>query len=90
MSRKTIEVEKIRKMVNHRLANDVKDTPEVRAALSTLLEVVLMDTGNYHGFTHLRDHDVPKGAKPGCVQLGRDSNGAIQWEFPDDTRRAYF
>ena len=52
--RKTIEVEKVKSMVNHMLANSADDVTEGRIALAVLLERVLMETGNYHGYRHLR------------------------------------
>ena len=52
MARKTIEIEKLKGWVNHRLA-DPKTPVEVRKALAGLLENALFETGNYRGFNDL-------------------------------------
>ena len=50
--RKTVTVESLRNHVNHMLTESVDDAKEGRIALHVLLESVLMDTGNYHGFRY--------------------------------------
>lgn len=54
MSKKTIPVVRIKEMVNKRLAYPTRnDTPEVRIALASLLETILHETDNYHGYNYL-------------------------------------
>lgn len=48
--RKTIEVKKLRDMANGMLASEISQ-PEKRSICS-LIENVLMDTGNYKGYNH--------------------------------------
>lgn len=50
--RKTITVDSLKSRVNHMLAESVPEVKEGRIALHVLLEGVLMDTGNYHGFRY--------------------------------------
>ena len=53
MARKTIEVATIRDLVNTYNERSADHMAQERAALNTLLEIVLHDTGNYHGFEYL-------------------------------------
>ncbi len=77
-ARKTTDVAEIKRMVNFHLANrDPKfSTPESRRAMYSLLEAVLMSTGNYKGFRYrYSEWDVERRElKPGY----------------DETRRAYY
>jgi hypothetical protein len=49
MARKTIEVDTIREMTNHFLANQNTNADE-RQAVADMLESVLQQTGNYKGY----------------------------------------
>ena len=49
--RKTIKVETLKAKVNAMLEKSDNDRVEGRQALAVLLETILMDTGNYHGYT---------------------------------------
>lgn len=48
--RKTIDVARIRDMANSSLANSREEYRESREGVASLLESVLMETGNYNGF----------------------------------------
>ena len=74
--RKTIEVEKVKSMVNHMLANSADDVTEGRVAIAIVLERVLMDTDNYHGYRHL----------PGVVDFSVSPPEIVG----DETRRMYY
>jgi hypothetical protein len=52
-TRKTIDVECVKRIANNMLANSNPYLVESREAIAVLLEHVLMDTGNYHGYKHL-------------------------------------
>ncbi len=52
MIRKTMTVEKIKEMVNNRLAKSTC-TPEARMMAVSILESILHETGNYRGFEYL-------------------------------------
>lgn len=51
--RKTIDVEYIKTYVNYALHNSLDNYQDGREALQTLLECVLLKTGNYKGFGYL-------------------------------------
>jgi hypothetical protein len=51
-NRKTFKVNDLTIQVNRMLANSAEDARDGRVALSVLLEKMLMDTGNYHGFRY--------------------------------------
>ena len=76
MARKTIDVQRLKERANVMLANSADDMHEGRIAIALLLEWVLMDTGNYHGFRYL----------PGVIDFTTDPPSVIG----DDTRRNYY
>jgi hypothetical protein len=49
--RKTIEVQKVKELVNEMLASSLSE--EQKTVARNLIEKVLMDTGNYKGFQFL-------------------------------------
>jgi len=52
--RKTIEVSAVLSMANNMLANSTHAvSAESRMAVASMLERILMDTGNYHGFNYI-------------------------------------
>lgn len=58
---KTVRVEDLRLRVNNMIAASWEQSPsgtgaEGREALAVLLESILMETGNYQGFSYLDDH----------------------------------
>lgn len=52
--RKTIEVATLKAQANNMLANSVDDMRDGRIAVALFIERVLMDTGNYRGFNHVK------------------------------------
>ena len=57
MARKTIKVEMVKTMANHFLAH--KDTNiDERRAIVSFIESVLMESGNYKGFSYLETDEV--------------------------------
>jgi hypothetical protein len=78
MARKTLTVTALRDKTNSMLAAE-GSTPEGRIALAVLLESVLFETGNYHGFNYQASEKVedPQGER--VLRKGYD-----------DTRRVYY
>lgn len=52
-SRKTIEVDSVRTMANHFLANSPQEAAFQRQGTIGLVETILSQTGNYRGFRYL-------------------------------------
>jgi hypothetical protein len=52
-TRKTVTVDKLRKMANHMLANSADEAREGRVGISVYLEHFLFATGNYHGYRYI-------------------------------------
>lgn len=82
MAKKTIEVEWLRERVNFVLARgdmrwvaDKRPDQAYRMALASLLEAVLNDTGNYHGF--------------GYQGSEIDDDHELKPDY-DDSRRVYY
>lgn len=73
MARKTIEIDRLRTMINTMLEQSKDELTEGRTALAGLLETALMETGNYKGFRYL--------------QTEWDDQGLPH--FGDETRRHY-
>lgn len=78
MTRKTIPVERVKELANGMLLNSQDEMTKEREGIYTLLEQVLMDTGNYHGFRYL----------PGAYDL-IESMPPVK-ELRDETRRQYY
>jgi hypothetical protein len=72
--RKTIDVERIREIANGMLARSDDDRADGREAIATLVESILMETGNYRGFRYL--------------EIVRDGAENVV-TFGDETRREY-
>jgi hypothetical protein len=73
-SRKTISVEAVKEIANGMLRDSIPEMKDGRIAVTVLIERVLMDTGNYHGYRYISP-------------AGDDSNvGGVC----DDTRRYYY
>ena len=66
MKRKTIAVGDLKEMVNRALRQDVPE--EYRHGLCSLLESVLMTTGNYHGYNYV--DWLEGGSESYCRQKG--------------------
>lgn len=58
--RKTVEVERLKQYVNDVCLNSSDDMKEGREALGTMLENILMETGNYKGFGYLNKTHMEK------------------------------
>jgi hypothetical protein len=88
MARKTIPVDRVREIANAMLADSIDDRAEGRTAIAVLLESILMETGNYHGFQnpgHPGPYDYDTDATdPRWRWI--DANGVAV----DDSRRRYF
>jgi len=64
--RKTIEVQDIRVKINDMLKLDLdRVTTEAKAALTILLEDILMETGNYKGFNFNMPLEQARAVSPG-------------------------
>jgi len=83
-ARKTITVESLRDKVNFMIEATPDDMTRERQALAMVLESVLHDTGNYHGFQY-RDIDHSTLSAEGYPT---DSHGGRG--FGDETRRRYY
>lgn len=76
MPRKTIPVARVKEIANNILANSTEDyPPESRLAIAGMLEIVLMETGNYHGYGYV----------PGVYDFDQDPPELIG----DESRRKY-
>ena len=91
--RQTIEVSKIKDLVNERNQKPGAswNTAAIRGGQNILLEEILHLTGNYKGFNYYRQNELSPGDLPGCI-MGIDENGEYTGvnEFPDETRRYYY
>ena len=85
-ARKTFNVEEFRISVNKMLAES-KTKREYRIGMYITLENLLFETGNYHGYNHLRQSDVPAGELPGIIF---DESENRDHKYPDDSRRVYY
>lgn len=74
MARKTVNVEFVKERTNTFLATSDDSMAEMRKGMAALLESVLHETNNYHGFQYLSS------------EL---DNGMLKDEY-DGTRRHYF
>lgn len=97
--KKTFPVMELRNHVNKMLKMDI--TKEERTIISIVLEKVLMDTGNYHGFRYLETHEYSGNGQPGMNfpdhksfaelhQIGEETAKQMQFENTDPTRREYY
>ena len=62
--RKTINVDDLRKLANDMLATE-HTSKQCREGVIMMIERVLLDTGNYCGFSYLYKSELPYGATPG-------------------------
>ena len=74
--RKTITVESFKVKINKMIADSPDSMTEARTALAGLLESVLFETDNYHGFNYL----------PGVVDFTVDPPDI----HGDETRKKYY
>ena len=96
--RKTIQVEALKDKVN-KMIRDLPDSDvEGRITLQTLVENVLMETGNYSGFSYLDQRDMVDSRGGTSVGINHligsdvDSQTAYKLKFAntDHTRVKYF
>ena len=87
MSRKTIEIQKIKDKVNWMLKYSTQMNPDVRRGMYSVLEWALGETGNYKGYNNLTQENVPSGELPGIIF---DAFPGTNHQYPDDSRRFYY
>ena len=90
--KKTISVEFIKDIINYK--NHMSTcAPEVRRGWNSILQDILMQTGNYRGFYYLRSGEVPDSEVAGILT---NAQGDICYRedgmpfFPDETRINFF
>lgn len=84
MGRKTMSVAEIKQFANEVLQSSTW-SPEFRFGIITMVEQILMDSGNYRGFRYLDSAELPENVLPGVVTITEG-----EYSFPDETRRSYF
>lgn len=82
---KTIPVDAITARINNFLRLDAGANRSDRLTACSILESILMDTGNYKGFQYLLASDLPEGVDPGIIPDYRTGKHV----YPDDSRRRY-
>ena len=91
--RKTFEVETIREIANSMLRHEslygTDDEPMFRAGVQALLEKILMESKNYHGFRYLDKGELPHGSTPG-IRWSESGDYSEQFADTDHTRVYYF
>ena len=90
MGRKTLNVKALVAYGNQMLRDSVTDKGH-RRGIQTMVEQVLMESGNYKGFRHLTKDEVPQGHVPGIYM---DVDGKMlpdteRFEGTDRTRVEY-
>lgn len=97
--RKTVQVEALKDKVNSMILNLPDSDVAGRIALQTLLENVLMESGNYNGFSYLDAREMSEsrgGTTVGINEIDVDSvlddNKLYKMRFAntDHTRVKYF
>jgi hypothetical protein len=84
MRRKTMIVAEIKQFANEVLQSSKQDQ-EFRFGIITMVERILMDSGNYRGYRYLDTTELPEDVLPGVVTITEG-----EFSFPDETRRSYF
>lgn len=90
MARKTIDLATMIQKVNER--NKLSTcAPDVRRGWNDLLETLLLESGQYDGFSYLSRSEVPPGQAPGVLVERLTSNYTVEERFTgcDETRRHY-
>jgi hypothetical protein len=88
-AKKTISIATIKDIINVQLLNSADDKTSAREALSILIEKILTDTGNYRGFSHLRESDMTKSARGTSVGIRWNEGEHDAFRDTDRTRRHY-
>ena len=89
--RKTIEVAVIQSRINSFLLNSPDSDKDSRETMIQFLETILLETGNYKGFSFLNSIDMSKsesGISVG-INLIQSTNFELQFAFTDHTRVKY-
>ena len=89
-TRKTFDVETLLTRVNHFLLHSEDDKKGEREGMLTLLEGVLMDTGNYHGFGYLDERDMELSENGVSVGVRRNESEEQKFWYTDHTRVVYY
>ena len=92
MKRKTVDVAYLIETVN-RVCRESGGSAEAlgnRMGMCSLLEGVLMVSGNYKGFRYLTKDEVPQMCKPGINLITEPNTVEMKFKDTDDTRREYF
>lgn len=90
MGRKTLNVKALVEYANFQLRESVTGR-EHRRGIQTMVEQILMDSGNYKGFRYLKEDEVPEGHLPG-IQMSADGmmlNYPARFDNTDDSRVEY-
>jgi hypothetical protein len=82
--RKTFPVDLLKRKVNNRNKTSTCYA-DARNGWNSVLEDVLMATGNYNGYRYLKVGEVPPGQLPGMVW----HDDPEKRTFPDPSRREY-
>lgn len=94
MARKTIEIEKVKELVNDMLLHTPDKDTERRVGAFIVLEQLLHDTGNYQGYNHLTSQHMGESLNGKSIGIDIIACNAGDWENQfkdcDDTRRYYF
>jgi hypothetical protein len=89
MARKTVNVDELKTRVNDMLANSTCSA-EMRYGMCNVIELALMETGNYKGFGYLTAEMLGPDVN-GLPGIHIDENGNVRRDLAtDDSRRQYF
>jgi hypothetical protein len=81
--KKTIKVETLKRSINDIILHSTDERVEMRHAAAIVLERVLHDTGNYHGFNYLTKEDMKRSNAGTSVGILTDESGKL---LPDRER----
>lgn len=88
--RKTITVGKVKTLVNHMLLHSRDDNRSGREALQTLIETILMETGNYNGFNYLTPNDMETSENGTTYGIDKNKDKDHWFDDTDHTRVFYY
>jgi hypothetical protein len=92
-SRKTIEVERVKKQVNSMLLHTPDEMKAERRGMAMVLEHILHESENYRGFAYLGEHDMKQsldGKSIGILPYVEGGNPSDRFIGTDSTRVHYF
>lgn len=87
MARKTVEIEKLKRMANEYFVNSGDQFAAKREAIQDFVSSVLMDVDAYKGFRYLTQTDVKPGFSFGIIF---DESEARKHVYPDQTRISFY